>query len=147
MLQLPRWRAGDTLGAGDLNRLCDAIERAFNITVVGAAQVVSGPTGITIVLAPTAVSATPLLLAYTVGRHDLGVTQAVTLYSEVAQTGDITEELEGASEPVQVQCVNRFGNLAGNVPILITDLEGTGVLYNIVTGNPCMQGNTGGPSA
>jgi hypothetical protein len=142
MVPLPRAFMGKPVSANDWNVLVDAIQSSLITKVVGQGEVHRTAGGT--ILSIFASSSQPILLAKTVGRHDALKAQAVNLYT-VNSDGTATETLT-ASEPEQVQAYNRIANLAGDVWIYITDLNGGGTIYEIIGGDPCAAGDTGGPN-
>lgn len=87
----------------------------------------------------------PIWLAQTVGRHNVNTTQAVNLYYRDTN-GNAQQQLDASNNPLTVQAVNMICNLAGGIWIYIVDLTGCGVVWDILSGDPCSQGNTNGPT-
>jgi hypothetical protein len=142
MLKIPRVHAGQQVSAAAWNHLCTYIEQALNLTVKGGITI-QGPHGTTIIIPPGA-GGKPILLAQTIGRHDAGIAQAVNLYS-IDTSGTATQQTVGGN-PVPVQAYNRITNLAGGIFVYITDMQGSGVIYEIIGADPCLQGSTAGPN-
>jgi hypothetical protein len=142
-IALPRAFSGKPVTADDWNRLVDAIQQCLVTQVTGEAELYRTVNGT--VLAVLGSQSQPILICKTVGRHDAGIAQAVNLYT-VDLTGHATQQLDQSANPIQVQAYNRIANLAGGVWAYITDLEGSGTIYEIISANPCDFGNTGGPN-
>lgn len=146
MRRLPRFARGEMLSAEKINKIVEAIERAINITFKGAIADIDSQAGRVVVLNNGSGSGTPIMIAQTVGRHDLGSIQPVNLYTQTDE-GEPVLQMDGASNPVTVNAVNMIANLAGGVYVYIADTIGTQTLWDIISGDPCLQGNTGGPSS
>lgn len=118
----------------------------LNITFKGAIADIDSQAGRVVVLNNGSGSGTPIMIAQTVGRHDLGSIQPVNLYTQTDE-GEPVLQMDGASNPVTVNAVNMIANLAGGVYVYVSDIIGSGVLYDIIAGDPCLQGSTGGPNS